>query len=178
MVAALGELVYRRAMDVVAGQEAVNLAINVAPAQLQDPGFCHRLLTLGEEAGLGPERLEVELTERVFLREGAEALKQIRRLRDAGISVTIDDFGTGFSSLGYLRRLPVQHLKIDRTFVRKVEDDDASAAIVRAVTTLAHDLGMRVTAEGVETQAEADFVREAGCDFAQGWFFGRPDLLE
>lgn len=178
MVAALGELVYRRAMDIVAAEDDVNLAINVAPAQLQDPGFCRRLLTLGEEAGLGPERLEVELTERVFLREGAEALKQIHRLRDAGISVTIDDFGTGFSSLGYLRRLPVQHLKIDRTFVRKVEDDDASAAIVRAVTTLAHDLGMRVTAEGVETQAEADFVRDAGCDFAQGWFFGRPDLVE
>ncbi|NBD95377.1 MAG: EAL domain-containing protein [Gammaproteobacteria bacterium] len=178
LVAALGELVYRRAMRAVAATEGQNLAINVSPSQLQDPAFCRRLLELGEECGLGPDRLEVELTERAFVREGAEAFKQIRRLRDAGISVTIDDFGTGFSSLGYLRRLPVQHLKIDRTFVRHVEDDPASAAIIRAVTSLAHDLGMQVTAEGVETAAEAEFVRKIGCDFAQGWYYGRPKLVE
>jgi len=178
LVAAMGELVYRRAMQAVAAMEGLNVAINVSPSQLQDPGFCRRLVQLAGEAGLGPERIEVELTERAFLREGAESLKQIRRLRDAGISVTIDDFGTGFSSLGYLRRLPVQHLKIDRTFVRHIEDDPASAAIVRAVTTLAHDLGMAVTAEGVETEAEAAFVRESGCDYAQGWYYGRPKLVE
>jgi EAL domain-containing protein (putative c-di-GMP-specific phosphodiesterase class I) len=112
------------------------------------------------------------------MRDSAESLKQIGRLREAGISVTIDDFGTGFSSLGYLRRLPVQHLKIDRTFVRHIEDDNASAAIVRAVTNLAHDLGMEVTAEGVETAAEAEFLRGIGCDYAQGWYYGRPDLVD
>lgn len=178
LVAALGEQVYRRAMRAVAAMDDTNLAINVAPSQLQDPSFCTRLLELGESSGLGPERIEVEITERAFMRDSAEALKQIRRLRDAGISVTIDDFGIGFSSLGYLRSLPVQHLKIDRTFVRHIEDDKASAAIVRAITNLAHDLGMQVTAEGVETQAEAEFARSIGCDYAQGWYFGRPVLVQ
>lgn len=178
LVAALGEQVYSRAMVAVAGMEGTSLALNAAPSQLQDPGFCSRLLEMGEAAGLGSERLEVEITERAFMHNSTETLKQISRLREAGINVTIDDFGTGFSSLGYLRRLPVQHLKIDRTFVRHIEDDSASAAIVRAVTTLAHDLGMQVTAEGVETAAEAEFVRSVGCDFAQGWFYGRPDLVE
>lgn len=178
LVAALGEQVYRRAMRAVAAMEGTNLAINAAPSQLQDPAFCSRLIEMGESAGLGPERLEVEITERAFMRDSTESLKQISRLREAGISVTIDDFGTGFSSLGYLRRLPVQHLKIDRTFVRHIEDDSASAAIVRAVTNLAHDLGMEVTAEGVETAAEAEFVRGVGCDYAQGWYYGRPDLVD
>ncbi|WP_376697492.1 putative bifunctional diguanylate cyclase/phosphodiesterase [Wenzhouxiangella sp. EGI_FJ10305] len=178
LVAALGEQVYRRAMQAVAGMDGTNLAINVAPGQLQDPDFCVRLLEMGEKAGLGPERIEVEITERAFMRDSTDTLKQINRLREAGISVTIDDFGAGFSSLGYLRRLPVQHLKIDRMFVRHIEDDNASAAIVRAVTSLAHDLGMAVTAEGVETAAEADFVRSVGCDYAQGWYYGRPDLVE
>jgi diguanylate cyclase (GGDEF)-like protein/PAS domain S-box-containing protein len=178
LVAALGEQVYRRAMEAVADMDSVHLAINVAPSQLQDPGFSRRLVEMSEAAGLGPQRIEVELTERAFLRDSTQALQQIGRLGEAGINVTIDDFGTGFSSLGYLRRLPVQRLKIDRTFVRHIEDDPASAAIVRAVTSLAHDLGMEVTAEGVETAAEADFVREVGCDFAQGWYFGRPELAE
>ncbi|QKK02232.1 MAG: EAL domain-containing protein [Pseudomonadota bacterium] len=178
MIAALGELVYRRAMTRVATLDGPNLAINVAPAQLQDPSFGMRLISLAEACGLDPARLEVELTERAFVQHAAEPLRQIHQLREAGVSVTIDDFGTGFSSLGYLRRLPVQRLKIDRSFVRHVEDDPASAAIVRAVSTLARDLGMQVTAEGVETAAEAEFVREVGCDCAQGWFFGRPELVE
>jgi len=178
MIAALGELVYRRAMTRVATLDGPNLAINVAPAQLQDPSFGMRLISLAEACGLDPARLEVELTERAFVQHAAEPLRQIHQLREAGVSVTIDDFGTGFSSLGYLRRLPVQRLKIDRSFVRHVEDDPASAAIVRAVSTLARDLGMQVTAEGVETAAEAEFVREVGCDCAQGWLFGRPELVE
>ncbi len=178
LVAALGEQVYRRAMRAVATMSGTSLALNAAPSQLQDPTFCSNLIAMGEEAGIGPERLEVEITERAFMRDSAETLKQIARLREAGISVTIDDFGSGFSSLGYLRRLPVQHLKIDRSFVRHIEDDAASAAIVRAVTHLAHDLGMQVTAEGVETAAEAEFVRSVGCDYAQGWYYGRPELVE
>ena len=178
LVAALGEQVYRRAMRAMAQWGGTILALNAAPSQLQDPTFCSSLIAMGEEVGLGPERLEVEITERAFVRDSAETLKQMARLREAGVSVTIDDFGTGFSSLGYLRRLPVQHLKIDRTFVRHIEDDTASAAIVRAITHLAHDLGMKVTAEGVETAAEADFVRSVGCDFAQGWYYGRPKLVK
>ncbi|QOC23450.1 EAL domain-containing protein [Wenzhouxiangella sp. AB-CW3] len=178
MIAQLGEQVYRRAMSAVANMDTgLRLAINIAPSQLLDETFCDQLVALAEEVGLDPGRLEVELTERVFMEDALEPIDQIRRLREAGISVAIDDFGTGFSSLDYTRRLPVQRLKIDQRFVRHIEDDATSGAIVRAVSSLARDLGMRVTAEGVETEAEAGFVREVGCDCAQGWYFGRPELV-
>ncbi|WP_181918357.1 MULTISPECIES: EAL domain-containing protein [unclassified Wenzhouxiangella] len=178
LIGALGEQVYRRAMQAVADMPGITLALNVAPGQLQDSSFARRLVDLAQDCGLGAERIEVELTERAFLGDGTLALDQIDRLRYAGINVSIDDFGSGFSSLGYLRRLPAQRLKIDRMFVRQIENDPASAAIVRAVTSLAHDLGMEVTAEGVETANEAEFVRSVGCDYAQGWYYGRPDLVE
>lgn len=178
VIGQLGEQVYRRAMKAVCQQgDGLRLAINIAPSQLYDETFCDRLVELAGEVGLAPSLLEVELTERVFMEDAIEPLDQIRRLRQAGISVAIDDFGTGFSSLDYMRRLPVQRLKIDQTFVRHIEDDATSGAIVRAVSTLARDLGMQVTAEGVETAAEAEFVREVGCDCAQGWFYGRPKLV-
>jgi diguanylate cyclase (GGDEF)-like protein/PAS domain S-box-containing protein len=178
VIGQLGEQVYRRAMLAVCREsEDVRLAINIAPSQLYDDHFADRLVELAGEVGMAPSRLEVELTERVFMEDAIEPLDQIRRLREAGISVAIDDFGTGFSSLDYMRRLPVQRLKIDQTFVRHIEDDATSGAIVRAVSTLARDLGMQVTAEGVETAAEAEFVREVGCDCAQGWYYGRPKLV-
>jgi len=178
VIGQLGEQVYRRAMQAVCREsDEVRLAINIAPSQLYDDSFCDRLVELAEEVGMAPSRLEVELTERVFMEDAIEPLDQIARLRHAGISVAIDDFGTGFSSLDYMRRLPVQRLKIDQTFVRHIEDDPTSGAIVRAVSTLARDLGMQVTAEGVETAAEAEFVREVGCDCAQGWYYGRPGLV-
>ncbi len=178
VIGQLGEQVYRRAMAAVCREsDDLRLAINIAPSQLYDEFFCDRLVDLAGEMGMAPSRLEVELTERVFMEDAIEPLDQISRLRMAGISVAIDDFGTGFSSLDYMRRLPVQRLKIDQTFVRYIEDDPTSGAIVRAVSNLARDLGMEVTAEGVETEAEAEFVREVGCDCAQGWFFGRPKLV-
>ena len=178
VIGQLGEQVYRHAMMAVCREnDDLRLAINIAPSQLYEESFCDRLVELANEVGMAPSRLEVELTERVFMEDAIEPLDQIARLRKAGISVAIDDFGTGFSSLDYMRRLPVQRLKIDQTFVRHIEDDPTSGAIVRAVSTLAHDLGMQVTAEGVETAAEAEFVRAVGCDSAQGWYYGRPKLV-
>jgi|GEM_PF-2720721 len=179
LAAALGEQVYRRAMQAVVEENiAGRLAINVAASQLQNPEFSGRLLKMCEKAGLAAERLEVEITERAFLNDGTETIKQIERLREAGINVTIDDFGTGYSSLSYLHRLPVQRLKIDRSFVHHIDDNPANRAIVRAIAGLAGDLGMEVIAEGIEGPVEAQVVRELGCGYGQGWFFGRPRLVE
>lgn len=179
LASALGEQVYRRAMRaVVAVDPNARLAVNVAPSQLQNPKFCERLLRIGAEEGLGPECIEVEITERAFLNDTSDTIEQINQLRRAGISVTIDDFGTGYSSLSYLHRLPVQRLKIDRSFVHRIDKNHANAAIVRAIVGLAHDLDMEVIAEGVETAAEAETVRRLRCDYAQGWFYGRPVLVE
>ena len=178
VIGELGEQVYRKAMIAVQKMsQDLRLSVNIAPGQLYDENFCSRLIEIARDVGMDPSRLEVELTERVFMEDAVEPLDQIRRLRKAGVNVAIDDFGTGYASLDYMRRLPVQRLKIDQTFVRHIEDDLTSGAIVRAVSTLARDLGMEVTAEGVETEAEAEFVRKVGCHSAQGWFFGRPKLV-
>lgn len=178
LVGALGDQVYRQALAAAAMlPESVRLTVNVAPDQLRDGSFSQRLAALSEAAGIDMARLEVELTERVFMEDADEAREQIDKLRARGVSIAIDDFGAGFSSLGYLRRLPVDRLKIDRIFIHRIEKDRASAAIVRAVAGVAHELGIEVTAEGIETEAEARIVRATGCDCAQGWFFGRPKLV-
>ncbi len=177
LVTPLGEQVYRKAMEHVAGMKGMQLSLNVAPAQLRSTDFCDRLVTLAAECGMPTERLEVEITERVLMEESHGALDQINRLRSAGIGIAIDDFGTGYSSLSYLRKLPIQRLKIDQSFVRNVGAVRENAAIVKAILTLARELGFTTTAEGIQTAAESDFLREAGCDFAQGWLFGRGQVI-
>lgn len=177
LVTPLGEQVYRKAMKHVAGMKGMQLSLNVAPAQLRSSDFCDRLVTLAGECGMPSERLEVEITERVLMEEAHGALDQINRLRSVGIGIAIDDFGTGYSSLSYLRKLPIQRLKIDQSFVRNVGEVRENAAIVKAILTLARELGFTTTAEGIQTAAESEFLRDAGCDFAQGWLFGRGQVI-
>jgi diguanylate cyclase (GGDEF)-like protein/PAS domain S-box-containing protein len=177
LVASLGEQVYRKAMIEVAKMNGKMLSINVAPAQLCDAGFAESLVAMAQRCGLKATCLEVEITERVFLEEDVEALRQINRLREYGVSVAIDDFGTGYSSLAYLRKLPIQRLKIDQSFVRDVENVRENAAIVKAIVAMARELGLAVTAEGVQTAAEFEYMCEAGCDLAQGWHFGRGKVI-
>jgi len=179
LVGPLSEQVYRQAMHRVADMPApIFLAINVAPVQLRSAQFVNRLLALARECAFSPERLEVEITERAFLEPIDEILKQIHLLRRHGVSISIDDFGTGYSSLAYFRTLPIQRLKIDQIFVRQIEGHRENAAIVKAAVTLASELGIAVTAEGVQTEAERSFMQQAGCTFAQGWYFGRAELLD
>ena len=174
LVTSLGDQVYRKAFQRMAHEDGGNLlAINVAPDQLRAPDFAERLAGLAAEYDMALDMIEVEITERVLMSESAEAMRQIRRLRDFGIRIAVDDFGTGYSSLAYLRTLPIQRLKIDQSFIRDVTRVRENAAIVKAIATLARELGLEVTAEGVQTRAEADFVRDCGCDFAQGWYYGR-----
>ncbi len=178
MVAQLGEQVYARAMDAVARQGlSGTIAINVAPVQLRDPQFARRLCRLAKEAGIDPDRIEVEITERAFLQHPHKHREQLQALRDQGIRVVIDDFGTGYSSLAYLGNLPVQGLKIDRMFVGGITSKPKNVAIVKAMITLARELGISVIAEGIQTLEELETMRSLGCPSGQGWYFGRGEVV-
>ena len=122
---------------------------------------------------LGPGALELEITESVVMDQSEAGIRALRQLRDLGVRLVLDDFGTGYSSLAYLKHLPLDTLKVDRTFVAGL-DEAADRSIVDAVIALAHGLGMAVVAEGIETSRQEERLRELGCDFGQGYLFARP----
>ena len=125
-------------------------------------------------------RLELEITESLLVQASPDLLERLKAINELGISLALDDFGTGYSSLGYLKRLPLSKLKIDRSFVTDIPGDAEDEAIIRATLSMAHDLGLHVVAEGVETPAQRDFLRRHGCDVFQGWLYSkalRPEDL-
>jgi EAL domain-containing protein (putative c-di-GMP-specific phosphodiesterase class I) len=128
--------------------------------------------------GLKGMDLELEITETVTMENPELAIDRLQALRDIGIQLAIDDFGTGYSSLAYLKRLPIQVLKLDRAFVRDIETDPSDAEISAATLALAHNLGLKVIAEGVETEAQRDFLIKHQCDFMQGFLFSEPLTAE
>ena len=157
----------------------VRIAVNVSPEQLYDPAFLEMVMSSLAHSGLDADRLELEVTESVFLREGTGATQLLDKLIGMGVRISLDDFGTGYSSLGYLSRSHFNTIKVDRTFVigaRKQQPE--SLAIVRAVVAMADSLGMSTTAEGVETEAEYTLLRDLGCTNIQGYYFGRPMLAQ
>jgi EAL domain-containing protein (putative c-di-GMP-specific phosphodiesterase class I) len=125
-------------------------------------------------SGLPAERLEIELTENLLMENIDEVAPKLHRLRDMGVRISIDDFGTGYSSLAYLKRLPIDTLKIDISFIRDVPEDSDDAEIVAAIIAMAHRLGLQVVAEGVERAEQVGFLRALGCDAIQGYLVGRP----
>ena len=127
-----------------------------------------------DDHGIGSGHLSIEITESLFMDGENDALAQLQSLRDLGFEIAIDDFGTGYSSLSYLQRLPVDTLKIDRSFVMGIPEDPKSMALIDAMLSLGHTFGISVIAEGIETETQANFLRERGCQFGQGYFFGRP----
>jgi diguanylate cyclase (GGDEF)-like protein/PAS domain S-box-containing protein len=152
-----------------------NVAINAAPAEFRRANFAPRLISRLREAGLRPEAIEVEITEGVFLGRGADYAKEaIDLLSKHGTPIVLDDFGTGFASLSHLRALPVDMLKIDRSFITHINETNGDAAIVSAIINLGRNLGIKVIAEGIETLAQANVLRSFGCEFAQGYYFGMP----
>lgn len=159
------------------GLSGVSIAVNVSAVQLLGDSLTSVVRQVQFEHALPPGALHVELTESVVLRQPQTARARMLELRDAGVSISIDDFGTGFSSMAYLRDLPLDYLKIDRSFVRGVHADERNASICRALISLAHGLGLGTIAEGVEQPEELDWLRANGCDQAQGYLLGRPAPL-
>ncbi|HEY6761300.1 MAG TPA: GGDEF domain-containing phosphodiesterase, partial [Baekduia sp.] len=154
----------------------VRVAVNVSAVQLKEPGFPEAVALILEETGTDPKSLVIELTESVFADDEGVS-DALRRLRALGPALSVDDFGTGYSSLSYLRRLDVDSVKIDRSFVAGLGDEPRDAALVRSIIELGHALGLTMVAEGVEQADQERFLRDAGCDLGQGWLFGRPAPL-
>ena len=150
------------------------VAVNIAGPQIQRLGLVDSVREALATSGLPAPMLELEITETFIMREAGQAISQLQSLREMGVRIAIDDFGTGHSSLGYLKRLPVEKLKIDQSFIHDLPDDPEDAAISRAIIALANSLGLSVIAEGVETAAQAEFLAAAGCGEAQGYFYNRP----
>ncbi len=163
------------AAAIAEGHDPGHVAINLSTSQLKDPHFPRQVAEALQRHGLDASRLEFEVTENVLLDRAAERIAEtLANLREMGVALALDDFGTGYASLTHLKRFPVSRLKIDQSFVRNIGVTDDDAAIVRTIISLAHSLGMTAVAEGVETAAQLQFLREHGCDIAQGYLIGRP----
>ena len=156
----------------------LKIAVNVSARQFHQPDFVASVKDTVRAAAIDPCRLELELTESAILSDVDETIRRMNELRALGIRFALDDFGTGYSSLSYLKRLPFDQLKIDQSFVRDMAEDESSEAIVLAILSLSHALGLEVVAEGVEMPEQRDFLRQHGCDAFQGYLFGKPLPME
>ena len=152
----------------------LKLAVNVSAVQFRQPDFVETVLATLKRTHANPERLKIELTESVLVSNINETIEVMHRLKAHGVGFSLDDFGTGFSSLSYLKRLPLDQLKIDQTFVRDLLTDPNDAAIAKTIIALGQSLGLAVIAEGVETQAQRAFLAQSGCYAFQGYLFSKP----
>ena len=152
----------------------LSIAVNVSARQFRSDDFVHQVESALRQTGADPQRIKLELTESLLLDQVDTAIARMHQLRALGLVFSLDDFGTGFSSLSYLRRLPLEQLKIDRSFVTDLLSDSNAATIARAIIRLAHSLGLAVVAEGVESEAVWACLREEGCDIGQGYLFSQP----
>ncbi len=176
LIGPIGEWVLRSAcIQACEWPDHVRVAVNVSTDQLNDPNFVQTVVSALSHSGLAPNRLELEVTESLFLKDGGSAVKMLDRLLSLGLRLALDDFGTGYSSLGYLQKARFSTIKVDRSFVQGAAAGSAeSVAIIRAVVAMAESLGMTTTAEGVETEAELALVQRFGCSKVQGYLYGRP----
>lgn len=152
----------------------LSVGINVGADRFRDPSFAERLIAMVGEIGVEPSRIELEIVESSYIGDFDSAFANITRLRAHGLRIALDDFGTGFSSLGYLNSFRIDEIKIDRSFVNRLVDDATGRALVQAIITLGHALGLEVVAEGVETQEQAQLLGQMGCDLLQGFLYARP----
>lgn len=181
LIHALGQSVMRRACVEFSGLrgaysagEDLSLSINLSCRQFAQAGLVDSIRNILVETGFLPRHLKLEITESVFFEYQDKAIEMLNQLRDLGIELNVDDFGTGYSNLSYLARMPISSLKIDRSFVSMFDHTGGSPAIVQTIIMLARNLGLRVVAEGVETQTQLDQLKKLNCDAAQGYFFARP----
>jgi EAL domain-containing protein (putative c-di-GMP-specific phosphodiesterase class I) len=148
--------------------------VNLSASQFRDSGLVDNIRSALGDAGLEPRYLEVELTEGAVMNDPEQSIAILEQLSTMGVLVSVDDFGTGYSSMSYLRRFPIDKLKIDRVFIDEIVSRPEDASIVRAIISLAHSLRLKVVAEGVETPAQLEFLKLTGCDEYQGYHFSRP----
>lgn len=158
--------------------EPIVVSVNASPLQLANPKFCDDVQAAMDAAGLPPTLLAIEMTERMMVAEDAITSANIRRLTQMGVRVALDDFGTGYSSLSYLTRYQIQCIKIDRSFIEKIECDLQARALVQAIIGIGKSLNVVMVAEGVETQGQAALLESLGCDYLQGYLIGRPVVAE
>jgi diguanylate cyclase (GGDEF)-like protein len=174
LIQPIGEWVLEEACAAASRWPISHIAVNVSPAQFRSPGFADKVCAILKKHGLPPPRLELEVTESVLLDSAELSSATFKRLREAGVRIALDDFGTGYSSLNYLAKFPVDKIKIDRSFVQNLDSSEASDAIVQAMVDLARAIGVNVTAEGVETTRQRDFLQSIGCNELQGFLLSRP----
>jgi diguanylate cyclase (GGDEF)-like protein len=175
LIVEIGERVLHQACaDAADWPDGLKVAVNVSPVQFKNADFVRVVKNALEKSHLPARRLELEITELVLIQDRNAALIMLRQLKDLGVSIAMDDFGTGHSSLGYLRSFPFDRIKIDQTFIRDLPTSKDSLAIVRAVVGLSRSLGIVTTAEGVETQDQVEILRTEGCTEVQGFFFSPP----
>ena len=169
-------LLYERVVGWLRQHREGYVSINVSPRHFRSDDFAERLLRLLDDAGADPRRLRIEITEVALLDDAPRALRTLNTLRERGVLALLDDFGTGFSALSYLHRFPIQSLKIDRSFVAGLDDDTRaeSLALVRAILALAGTLGIETIGEGIESLRQRDLLLELGCEYGQGYLYGRP----
>ena len=175
IIVPLGEWVIRKAIEEAAQwKDDVAVAVNLSPAQMKNPSLVATVVSALATYQLDPSRLEIEIVESVLMDETEHNIRTLHALRELGVKISLDDFGTGYSSLSYLRAFPFDKIKIDQRFVRDIDTSTENQAIVRAVISLARDLGMRVTAEGVENEQQAAILAGLGCTEVQGFLYSRP----
>ena len=155
----------------------LSVAVNLSPLQFRRTGFLHDLQKTLADTQLPPELLKIEVTETMLIAGADRSSEILNAVRDLGVKVSVDDFGTGYSSLSYLRTLPIDEIKLDRSFIEHLPENEKDGAIVAAIIVMAHKLGLQVVAEGIETQAQAQFLRKYQCDYFQGYYFARPASL-
>jgi EAL domain-containing protein (putative c-di-GMP-specific phosphodiesterase class I) len=183
LIAEVGEWVLHTAVQqqadwAAAGLDIVPVAINLSALEFRRDTLCGTVLAALTASGLPPAMLELELTESVAMEDTEFTVTQIQALHALGVKLSIDDFGTGYSSLSYLKRYQIDKLKIDQSFIRDIDSDVSDGAIVRTVISLAHGLGFKTIAEGVETAAQLAFLRRYRCDEIQGYCFSLPIVAD
>jgi EAL domain-containing protein (putative c-di-GMP-specific phosphodiesterase class I) len=178
LIVPIGEWVLRTACTDAASWRyeghALRVAVNLSPMQFKDPELVRTVLGILGQTGLPPELLELEITEGAVMEDSGATLATLEALSLQRVQIALDDFGTGYSSMSYLKRMPLNNLKVDQSFVKGLPHDRDNRAIVRAILSMARNLGFSVTAEGVETLEQADALKQMACDTLQGYYFSRP----
>jgi EAL domain-containing protein (putative c-di-GMP-specific phosphodiesterase class I) len=173
LISPLGEWVLRQACLASKRWPDLTIAVNLSPVQFRSGDLAQRLIDIVSEAGADPRRIEFEITESLLLDDSELSRSALKILRQEGFKIALDDFGTGYSSLSYLRRFEVDKIKIDRSFVQHLGEQEESIAIVTAIVSLCRAMGLTVTAEGVETEDQKLFLSQTGCSEMQGFLFSR-----